>query len=159
MELSPQVLNGIVSIISAISGAVGVYMVAKKREKENQKREIESQKKSANYEFEILQRANEKFREEIRGDWATARGRIAALENNLDVKHKEIEELKNSISDLRNELASKDKKISDMKIEILRRDLQIEDLQREISKIRTQTTAAVAEMQNMQNKHFPVKSI
>lgn len=151
MELSPQIINGIISVFSAVSGAVGAYLVAKRKEKENLK-------KSANSDFEIIQRANEKFREEIRGDWVTARGRISALESDIQVKHKEIEELKNSIVDLKSELAIKDKRISDMKIEIMKRDLQIEDLKAKISDLSKRTTDAMTEMQNLQQRHFPEKT-
>lgn len=150
MELSPQLINGIVSVLSAISGAVGAYLVAKKREKENLK-------KSASSDFEIIQRANEKFRDEIRGDWVTARGRISSLESDIQVKHKEIEELKNSIADLKSELAIKDKRISDMKIEIMKRDLQIEDLKGKIADLSKRTNDTMTEMQNLQQRHFPDK--
>lgn len=150
MDLSslftPEVINALVGVGSALGGAIGAHMAALRREKH-------LQKKTAKSEFDLLIQANEKFRTEIRTELSTARKQIISLEDDIKVKNREVEELKNSIADLRNELASKEKKISDMKIEIMKRDLQIEDLKNRISAIGKQTEAVV-EMQNLQQRQL-----
>lgn len=144
--LTSDVITGLIGVASALVGALSTHVMARRREKHQQK-------KTAKSEFDLLIQANEKFRTEIRNELASARKQIISLENDIEVKNHEVEELRNSIADLKNELASKEKKISDMKVEIMKRDLQIEDLKNRISLVSKQTKA-VADLQNLQQRQL-----
>ena len=85
-------------------------------------------KKSKNSDFDLLIKANEQFRSEIRNELADARHTIEELRSAMKDKDREVEELKSSVSDLHNEIVEKDRRISDLKVDLIRKDIKLAEL-------------------------------
>jgi predicted RNase H-like nuclease (RuvC/YqgF family) len=85
-------------------------------------------RKAKNSDFDVLIKANEQFRSEVRNELADARRTIEELRLAMKDKDKEVEELKNSISDLHNEIIEKDRRISDLKIDLMQKDIQMAEI-------------------------------
>jgi peptidoglycan hydrolase CwlO-like protein len=116
LELSSTIT--IIGALSAVVGAIGSYFLGRKQAKTN--------------DFNILIKANEQFRDEIRGELTDARKIIEELRQAMRQKDREVESLKASIEELQNEIMEKDRRISDLKINLMQKDIKIAELESRI---------------------------
>ena len=130
--LSSEVIAAMIGLASVLATGFATYFVTVRqqktiREKEKQEREVEKAE-AIDVAFDALTQANEKFRDEVRGDLAVARRQIAELQDAIKLKDREIEELQNAMKDMRQELSLKESIIADMRTEIIRRNLRVQEL-------------------------------
>lgn len=111
IDIAPYV----VSILTAIIASWSAYKIGKK--------------KSQNSDFDLIIKANEKFRDEIRKDLKISKDEIEKLKTIVDSKDKEIGEMQTSIADLKQQLVIRETNISELTIQIMKRDLKIQELE------------------------------
>jgi predicted nucleic acid-binding Zn-ribbon protein len=115
IEAITLIIGSLASILTALIS----YFAGKKRAKTT--------------DFDILIKANEQFRNEIRTELASARATIEELRLAMKDKDKEVAELKESIDDLHNEIVEKDRRISDLKVDLLKKDIKVAELASRVS--------------------------
>jgi predicted nucleic acid-binding Zn-ribbon protein len=89
---------------------------------------IAGKKKATSTDFDVLIKANEQFRSEIRNELAQARQTIEELRQAMKDKDKEVSDLQNSVNDLQTEIVEKDRRISDLKIDLMKKDIRVSEL-------------------------------
>lgn len=92
-------------------------------------------KKAKHSDFDIIIKANDQFRSEIRTELAAARSTIEELRQAMKDKDKEVEDLKDSVNDLHNEIIEKDRRISDLKIDLIQKDIKLAELASRLTKL------------------------